>query len=81
MHDVIIGHYREGKTSFLGVKNYRIKLKLSTLVEDRYLYNIHFDFSKFLKIVDFMIIFLNKIFFEIFGVKKAKFKKSEIDIL
>ena len=35
MYDVIIGHYEEDKTSLLGVKKYRIELKLCTLVEDR----------------------------------------------
>ena len=34
MYDVIIGYYGEDKSSLLGVKNYGIKLKLCTLVED-----------------------------------------------
>ena len=40
-----------------------------------------FRFLKILKILDFVIIFIKKWFFDIFGVKKAKFKKSEIAIL
>ena len=34
MYDVIIGHYGEDKNIPNGVKNYRIELKLCTLVED-----------------------------------------------
>ena len=48
------------KTSLLGVKNYRIELKLCTLVEDRLLYNIYPGFLKILKVLDFVIIFLKK---------------------
>ena len=51
------------KTSLLGVKNYRIELKLCTLVEDRWLYNPYSGFLKILKILDFVIIFLNKVIF------------------
>ena len=69
------------KTSLLGVKNYRIEFKICTLVEDRKLYNIYSGFLKIWKISDFMIIFLKKMIFEIFGVKKPKYKKSEIAIL
>ena len=59
-----------------------MELKICTLVEDRKLYNICSGFLKILKILDFVIIFLKKvIFFEIFEVKKPKFKKSEIAIL
>ena len=77
-----LGTMGKTKTSLLGVKNYRIELKICTLVEDRKLYNIYSGFLKILKILDFMIIFLKKNdFFEIFEVKKPKFKKSEIDIL
>ena len=76
-----LGTMGKTKTSLLGVKNYRIELKICTLVEDRKLYKIYSGFLKILKILDFMIIFLKKCFFEIFGVKKPKFKKSEITIL
>ena len=81
MYDVITGHYGEDKTSLLVVKNYRIELKICTLVEDRKLYNIYSGFLKILKILGFVIIFLKKIIFEIFGVKKPKFRKFEIAIL
>ena len=76
-----LGTMGKTKTSLLGVKNYRIELKICTLIEDRKLYNIYSGFLKILKIVDFGIIFLKKWFFEIFAVKKPKFKKSEIAIL
>ena len=76
-----LGTMGKTKTSLLGVKNYRIEIKICTLVEDRKLYNIYSGFLKILKILDFVIIFLNKWFFEIFGIKKPKFKKSEIAIL
>ena len=51
------------KTSLLGVKNYPIKLKICTVVEDRKLYNIYSGFLKILKILDFVIIFLKKMIF------------------
>ena len=77
-----LGTMGKTKTSLLGVKNYRIELKICTLVEDRKLYNIYSGFLKILKILDFVIIFRKKKwFFEIFGVKKPKFRKSEIAIL
>ena len=63
MYDVIIGHYGKTKTSLSGVKNYRIELKICTLVEDRKLYNIYSGFWKILKILDFVIIFLKKVIF------------------
>ena len=70
MYDVIIGHYGEDKTSLLGVINYRIELKIYTLVEDRKLYNIYSGFLKILKILDFVIIFLKKgIFWNFWGQK------------
>ena len=50
MYDVIIGHYGEDKNIPFGVKNYRIELKICTLVEDRKLYNIYSGFLKILKI-------------------------------
>ena len=81
MHDVIIEHYGEDKNIPFGGQ------KLSYRVENlhtgwrRKLYNIYSGFLKILKILDFVIIFLKKWFFEIFGVKKPKFKKSEIAIL
>ena len=49
MYDVIIGHYGEDKIIPFGVKNYRIELKICTLVEDRKLYNIYSGFWKFWK--------------------------------
>ena len=55
-----LGTMGKTKTSLLGVKNYRIELKICTLVEDRKLYNIYSGFLKILKILDFMIIFLKK---------------------
>ena len=77
-----LGTMGKTKTSLLGIKNYRIELKICTLVEDRKLYNIYSGFLKILKILDFVILFSKKkLFFEIFGVKKPKFKKSEIAIL
>ena len=81
MYDVIIGHYEEGKNiPFGGQKlSYRVET-LHTGYGPPALQHI-FRFLKLLKILDFVIIFLKKIFFEIFGVKKAKFKKSEIAIL
>ena len=60
MYDVIIGHYGEDKSIPFGVKNYRIELKICTLVEDRKFYNIYSGFLKILKILDFVIIFLKK---------------------
>ena len=63
MYDVIIGHYGEDKSIPFGVKNYRIELKICTLVEDRKLYNIYSGFLKILKILDFVIIFLKKVIF------------------
>ena len=47
MYDVIIGHYGEDKNIPFGVKNYRIELKICTLVEDRKLYNICSFFENF----------------------------------
>ena len=55
-----LGTMGKTKTSLLGVKNYRIELKLCTLVEDRWLYNIYSVFLKILKILDIVIIFLKK---------------------
>ena len=81
MYDVIIGHYGEDKSIPFGVKNYRIELKICTLVEDPKLYNIY---SGFLKILDFVIIFLKKVIFWNFWGQKTfffKFQKSEIAIL
>ena len=72
MHDVIIGHYGEDKNIPFGVKNYRIELKICTLVEDRKLYNIYSGFLKILKILDFMIIFLKKMIFWNFWGQKTK---------
>ena len=77
MHDVIIGHYGEDKNIPFGVKNYRIELKICTLIEDRKLYNIYSVFLNF-ENFGFCDHFLKKWFFEIFWVKKWKFKKSEI---
>ena len=75
MYDVIIGHYGEDKTSLLGVKNYRIELKICTLVEDRKLYNIYSAFLKILKILDFVIIFLKKNdFLKFLGSKNQNIK-------
>ena len=77
-----LGTMGKTKTSLLGVKNYRIELKICTLVEDRKLYNIYSGFLKILKILDLMIIFLKKNdFLKFLGSKKQKFKKSEIAIL
>ena len=39
-----LGTMGKTKTSLLGVKNYRIELKICTLVEDRKLYNIYSGF-------------------------------------
>ena len=75
-----LGTMGKTKTCLLGVKNYRSELEICTLVEDRK-HNIYSGFLKILEILDFVIIFLKKWFFEIFGVKKPKFKKSEIAIL
>ena len=70
-----LGTMRKTKTSLLGVKNYRIELKLCTLVEDRQLYNMYSGFLKILKILDFVIIFLKKSYFlKILGSKKQNFK-------
>ena len=55
-----LGTMGKTKTSLLGVNNYRIELKICTLVEDRKLYNIYSVFLKILKILDFVIIFLKK---------------------
>ena len=76
-----LGTMEKTKTSLLGVKNYRIELKICTLVEDRNLYNTYSGFLTIWKILDFVIIFLKKWFFDIFGVKRPKFKKSKIAIL
>ena len=72
MYDVIIGHYGKTKTSLLGFKNYRIELKICTLVEDRKLYNIYSGFLNILKILDFVIIFLKKMIFWNFWSQKSK---------
>ena len=76
MYDVIIGHYGEDKNNpFLGVKNYRIELKISTLVEDRKLYNIYSGFLKIMKIFDFVIIFLKTSdFLKFLGSKNQNLK-------
>ena len=75
MHDVIIGHYGEDENIPFGVKNYRIELKICTLVEDRKLYNIYSGFLKILKILDFMIIFLKKnVFLKFLGSKNQNLK-------
>ena len=55
-----LGTMGKTKTSLLGVKNYRIELKVCTLVEDRLLYNIYSGFLNFLKILGFVTIFLKK---------------------
>ena len=71
-----LGTMGKTNTSLLGVKNYRIDLKICTLVEDRKLYNIYsVFFLKILKILDFVIIFLKKVIFWHFWGKKTKFKK------
>ena len=44
-----LGTMGKTKTYLLGVKNYRIELKICTLVEDRKLYNIYSGFLKILK--------------------------------
>ena len=63
------------KTSLLWVKNYRIELKICTLVEDRKLYNIYSGFLKILKILDFVIIFLKKSdFLKFLGTKNQNLK-------
>ena len=76
MYDVIIGHYGEDKNIPFGGQ------KLSHRVETLHtgwrplaLQHI-FRFLKILKIFDFVIIFLKKWFFDIFGVKKTKLKKN-----
>ena len=63
MYDVIIGHYGEDKNIPFGGKNYRIELKICTLVGDRKLYNIYSGFLKILKILDFVNVFLKKMIF------------------
>ena len=55
-----LGTMEKTKTSLLGVKNYRIELKICTLVEDRNLYNMYSGFLTIWKILDFVIIFLKK---------------------
>ena len=70
-----LGTMGKTKTSLLGVKNYRIKLKICTLVEDRKLYNIYSGFLKILKILDFVIIFLKKVIFWNFWGQKTKILK------
>ena len=75
MYDVIT--MGKTKTSLLGVKNYRIELKICTLAEDRKLYNIHSGFLKILEILDFVIIFLKKvIFLKFLGSKKQNLKNQ-----
>ena len=64
-----LGTMGKTKTSFLGVKTCRIEMKLFTLVEDHYLYNIYSGFLKILKIWDFVIIFLKKVIFWYFNLK------------
>ena len=75
-----LGTMGKTKTSLFGVKNYRIELKICTLVEDRKLYNIFRFFENF-ENFGFCDHFSKKRFFEIFVVKTPKFKKSEIVIL
>ena len=70
-----LGTMGKTKTSLLGVKNYRIELKICTLVEDRKLYNIYSGFLKILKILDFVIIFLKKVIFRNFWGQKTKISK------
>ena len=81
MFDVIIGHYGEDKNiPFGGQKlSYRVET-LHTGWRPLALQHIFRFFENF-ENFGFVIIFLKKWFFEIFGVKKAKFKKSEIAIL
>ena len=81
MYDVIIGHYGEDKNIPFGCQklSYRVE-NLHTDWRPQALQHI-FRFFENLNILDFVIIFLKKWFFEIFGVKKPKFKKSEIAIL
>ena len=62
----------EEKTSLLGAKNYRIELKICTLVEDRKLYNIYSGFLKILNFLDFVIIFLKKVIFRNLWSQKTK---------
>ena len=70
-----LGTMGKTKTSLLGVKNYRIELKICTLVEDRKLYNIYSGFLKNFKILDFVIIFLKKNdFLKFLGSKNQNLK-------
>ena len=74
MYDVIIGHYGEDKNIPFGgqILSYRVET-LHTgwgLLALRHL----FRFFEIFEILDFVIIFLKKNIFEIFGVKKAEFK-------
>ena len=75
MYDVIIGHYEEDKNiPFGGQKlSYRVET-LHTGWRPLALQNI-FRFWKFLKILDFVIIFLKKVIFWNFGGQKSKIWK------
>ena len=65
-----LGTMGKTKTSLLGVKNYRIELKICTLVEDRKLYNIYSGFCENFENFGFVIIFLKKgIFWNFWGQK------------
>ena len=55
-----LGTMGKTKTSLLGVKNYRIELKICTLVEGPQALQYIFRFLKILKILDFVIIFSKK---------------------
>ena len=74
MYDVIIGHYGEDKNiPFGGQKSlYRVET-LHTGWGPLALQHI-IRFFDFLKILDLVIIFIKKIFFELFGVKKQNLK-------
>ena len=81
MYDVIIGHYGEDKNiPFGGQKlSYRVE-NLHTGWRPQALQHIFRFFENF-ENFGFCDHFSKKWFFEIFGVKKPKFKKSEIAIL
>ena len=75
MYDVIIGHYGEDKNIPFGGQKLSYRVKLCTLVEDRYLYNIYSGFLKISKFLDFVIIFLKKNnFLKFFESKKQNLK-------
>ena len=81
MYDVIIGHYGEDKNIPFGGQ--KLSNRVETLHTGWVLLALQhiFRFFEIFENFGFCDHFSKKYIFEIFGVKKAKFEKSEIAIL